>query len=80
MLRARSFACAVSEYQGQLSVQNRKESIWYIGLPEEKWHNSKLPFFRRSSLIIIFFLILVFKIEESETANTYVGKNGIPHT
>jgi hypothetical protein len=26
------------------------------------------------------FLIILFKIEESESANTYVGKKGILHT
>jgi hypothetical protein len=50
----------------------------HIAYPEEKWHNSKLPFFRRSNLII--FLIRVFEIEESETVNTYVGEKGILHT
>jgi hypothetical protein len=30
--------------------------------------------------IELFFLIRVFKIEESETANTYVGKKGMLHT
>jgi hypothetical protein len=40
----------------------------------------KITIFLRNNLIITFFLIRVFKIEESETANIYVGKKGLLHT
>jgi hypothetical protein len=51
----------------------------YISLIRKKSDaTKKVPFFRRSNWII--FLILVFKIEESETADTYVGKKGILYT
>jgi hypothetical protein len=73
-----SFSISLSTYSVKGSVHAVSP---HIAHPEEKWHNSKLPFFRRSNLMIIFFfLIWVFKIEESVTANTYVGKKGILHT
>jgi hypothetical protein len=39
----------------------------------------KITIFQENQFNYIFF-IRVFKIEESETANTYVGKKGILHT
>jgi hypothetical protein len=51
--------------------------VLHIAHPEEKWHNSISTIFREKQLI---FLIRVFKIEESETANTYIGKRGILYT
>jgi hypothetical protein len=39
----------------------------------------KLPFFRRKIIELFIFLIRVFKIEESESADT-VGKKGILYT
>jgi hypothetical protein len=47
----------------------------HIAHPEENWHNSKSTIFQEKQLN--YFLIRVFKIEESETANTYVGEKGI---
>jgi hypothetical protein len=49
-----------------------------IAHPEENWHNSKSNIFQEKQLICV--LIRVFIIEESETANTYVGEKGIVYT
>jgi hypothetical protein len=54
-----------------------KHANGHIAHPEEKWHNSKSTIFPEKQY---FFLIQVFKIEESETENTYVGKKGILYT
>jgi hypothetical protein len=40
----------------------------------------KITIFQEKQFNYYIFLIRVFKIEESETANTYVGKKGILHT
>jgi hypothetical protein len=40
----------------------------------------KITIFQEKQFNYYFFLIRVLKIEESETANTYVGKKGILHT
>jgi hypothetical protein len=40
----------------------------------------KITNFQEKKFNYYVFLIRVFKIEESETANTYVGKKGIMHT
>jgi hypothetical protein len=37
-------------------------------------------YFQEKQFNYYIFLIRVFKIEESETENTYVGKKGILHT
>jgi hypothetical protein len=59
---------------GRHQVPFRVGDLLHTAHPEEKWHNSKSTIFQEKQL---FFLIRVFKIEESETANTYVGKKGI---
>jgi hypothetical protein len=40
----------------------------------------KITIFQEKKFNYYIFLIRVFKIEESETANTYVGKKGKLHT
>jgi hypothetical protein len=39
----------------------------------------KITIFQEKQFNYYMFLIRIFKIEESETANTYVGKKGILH-
>jgi hypothetical protein len=46
---------------------------------ERKVTQPKITIFHESNLLY-FFLIRIFKIEESETAHTYVGKKGILYT
>jgi hypothetical protein len=41
---------------------------------QKKYH------FSGEAIELFFFIIQIFKIEESETANTYIGKKGILYT
>jgi hypothetical protein len=57
--------------------------LWY--LKTYRWSGRKvtqlkITIFQEKQLSYYMFLIRVFKIEESETANTSVGKEGILHT
>jgi hypothetical protein len=56
------------------------KSRWYIRSSGRKVIQLKITIFQEKQFNYYIFLIRVFKIEESETVNTYVGKKGILHT
>jgi hypothetical protein len=64
------------------SVKVRYAFLIYRSLrsPGRKVTQLKITIFQEKQFNYYIFLIRVLKIEESETANTYVGKKGILHT